>query len=110
MSIQKEIIPEKGICRIKFSVTETLVDHPKKVALVGDFNRWNPGKDIMVKAENGFFEKTVELPLGRDYQFRYLIDNYHWENDWQADAYVPTSLCDNDNMILSCITPENHDI
>ena len=60
MCIQKEIIPEKGICRIKFSVTDTLIDHPKEVALLGDFNNWNPRKDKMIKSKNGFFEKLVE--------------------------------------------------
>lgn len=102
MSIKKVIIGEKGVCRIIFRLTETLVDHPKEVALLGDFNNWNPSKDRMLKSENGFFEKTIELPLGRDYQFRYLVDNRHWENDWQADAYASTPFGEDDNMILSC--------
>jgi len=105
MCIQKEIMTEKGVCRITFSLTDTLVDHPREVALLGDFNNWDPGKGRMQKSENGFFEKTIELPLGRDYQFRYLIDNCHWENDWQADAYAPTIYSDESNMILACIAP-----
>ena len=105
MCIKKEILSEKGVCRIKFTLSDTLVDHPKEVALLGDFNNWNPDKDLMKKSENGFFEKTIELPLGRDYQFRYLVDNYHWENDWQADAYVSTAYGEEDNMILTCVVP-----
>jgi len=98
-------MPEKGICRIIFRLTDTLVDHPKEVALLGDFNNWNPRKDRMQKSKDGFFEKTIELPLGKDYQFRYLIDNYHWENDWQADAYVPVPYSEESNMLLKCSAP-----
>jgi 1,4-alpha-glucan branching enzyme len=105
MSIRKVYMPEKGICRIIFRLTDTLVDHPKEVALLGDFNNWNPNKDKMQKSENGFFEKAIELPLGRDYQCRYLIDNRYWENDWQADAYIPTPVGEENNMVLSCIVP-----
>jgi 1,4-alpha-glucan branching enzyme len=93
---------EKGVCRIKFSLTDTLVDHPKEVAILGDFNNWDPRKGRMQRSENGFFEKTIELPLGKDYQFRYLVDNWHWENDWQADAYKSTPFGEDENMILYC--------
>lgn len=106
MSISKVIIADKEVYRIKFRVTDSLVDRPKQAALLGDFNNWDPLKGQMKKSEDGFFEKTIELPFGGDYQCRYLIDNYSWENDWQADAYVPSPYSEDSNMILSCIEPE----
>jgi len=106
MSIIKKIIIKKGVCRLKFVVTDTLVDHPKEAAVVGDFNNWDPRRGKMQKSKTGYFEKTIELPLGRDYQFRYLINKCHWENDWQADAYIPTPYGEDDNMILSCTLPQ----
>ena len=33
---------------------------------------------------------TVDLEIGRAYQFRYLCDNTHWLNDSNGDAYVAT--------------------
>ena len=44
MSIKKTFFPEKGVCRVIFSLPDSLVDHVKKVAIVGDFNDWHPEK------------------------------------------------------------------
>lgn len=41
----------------------------------------------------------MELVLGRAYQFRYLLDNKHWMNDNQADAYVDNSY-GSDNFVV----------
>ena len=43
-----------------------------------------------MKASKTEFKTVVELESGREYQFRYLIDNATWTNDWAADAYLPT--------------------
>lgn len=106
MCINKTILPDKGICRITFTLKDTLVDHPKEAAIVGDFNNWDPQGVRMNKSPQGYFEQTVELPAGRDYQFRYLVNRVNWENDWQADAYAPTPFCDSYNMVISCELPE----
>ncbi len=90
MSIQKTFFPEKGVCRVMFKVPESLVDHIRKVALVGDFNDWHPEKNPMKVTDNGNFVFTIELPVGRNYQFRYFIDNYRWESDKEADDLIPT--------------------
>ena len=92
----------KGVCKITFTLKDTLVDHPKEVALVGDFNGWDPKKNILKKSKSGWFEETIELPLGKDYQFRYLIDRNKWENDWQADAFVATPFGESYNMVVKC--------
>ena len=105
MSIQKRFLPEKGVCRVRFSLPESIVDHAKKVAVVGDFNDWNPEKNLMKKAKNGRFECFIELPLGRDYQFRYLIDKYNWESEWDADALATTPFEETYNSVIHCFHP-----
>lgn len=102
MSIKKIFYPEKGVCRVIFTLPESLRDHVKKVSIVGDFNNWHPEKHPMKKIENGKFEFTLELPLGKDYQFRYLIDSYKWESDKDADALVPTPYEDVYNSVIKC--------
>jgi hypothetical protein len=49
MSIRKIFDPKKGVCRVFFTLPESLTDHVKKVAIVGDFNDWNPEKHSMKK-------------------------------------------------------------
>jgi 1,4-alpha-glucan branching enzyme len=102
MSIKKTFYPEKGVCRVIFTLPESLTDHIKKVAIVGDFNEWHPEKHPMKKTQSGKFEFTLELPLGRDYQFRYFIDNYRWESDRDADALVPAPYMEVYNSLIKC--------
>ena len=40
-----------------------------------------------------------DLETGREYQFRYLIGNDTWENDWEADAYTPNEFGTEDSVV-----------
>ncbi len=105
MSIQKQFLPEKGVCRVIFTLPESVVDHANKVAVVGDFNNWQTEKNLMKKNKTGRFTCTLELPIGRDYQFRYLIDKYNWESEWDADALAPTPYEETYNSVIHCTLP-----
>lgn len=105
MSIKKTFYPKKGVYRVFFSLPESLTDHVNKVAIVGDFNDWHPDKHPMKRTENGKFLFTLELPVGKDYQFRYLIDNYRWESDKDADELAPTPYEDVYNSVIWCNQP-----
>ena len=59
-----------------------------KIYLVGDFNNWDRASHLFQHDRAGNWVITIDLDLGRAYQFRYLIDGQHWRNDDQADAYV----------------------
>jgi 1,4-alpha-glucan branching enzyme len=55
----------------------------------------------MKMLRNGNFEIILELPAGREYRYRYLIDGCRWENDWCADNYSPNPYgCDDSVLIL----------
>jgi hypothetical protein len=56
----------------------------------------------MKKANNGNFEFTIELPAGKDYQFRYLLNGYKWESDTDADELVPSPFPDVFNSVIKC--------
>jgi 1,4-alpha-glucan branching enzyme len=58
------------------------------VYLVGDFNEWNCISHPFRRDREGRWIITVDLELGRTYQFRYLRDGRDWMNDDQADCYV----------------------
>src|SRR5262249_23850887 len=57
------------------------------IYLVGDFNNWNFSSHPFQLSQNGVWTLTIDLEVGRFYQFRYLSDG-DWTNDFQADAYV----------------------
>ena len=72
--------------------------------LVGEFNDWDPTATAMKysKMKKAFWV-AVDLEPGREYQFRYLINGEFWCNEWDADAYVPNNLGE-DNCVL--VTPD----
>lgn len=54
---------------------------PGTVSVVGDFNDWTPGVNVLAKRANGQRSAAVTLPAGAKYRFRYLGENGHWFDD-----------------------------
>lgn len=103
MSLKKQYLKSKPVCKVTFKISEEEAQNAKSVRLVGEFNDWDLSVPPMKKLKNGTFTTTVELEAGKEYQFRYLLDDQNWENDWAADAYVPSQTSFEDNSVVSCI-------
>ncbi len=67
-------------------------------AVCGEWNDWSPDAPVMDVVEDGF-SLTIELQVGRTYRFRYLLDGQRWENDWNADFYVPNGYGSEDSVV-----------
>lgn len=100
MSLKKQFVKGKNTCKVTFSVPKELAKSTKSVHLVGEFNNWNIYGTPMKKQPDGTFAVTLELDKGREYQFRYLIDENFWENDWNADKYLTTPFGDCENSVV----------
>jgi 1,4-alpha-glucan branching enzyme len=70
-----------------------------RAAVCGEWDGWSTDAHPMEQAAEGGFRLTVELPAGRAYRFRYLLDGERWENDWAADAYVPNGFGGEDSLV-----------
>ncbi|QRN84041.1 isoamylase early set domain-containing protein [Chloroflexota bacterium] len=46
----------------------------------------------MQKKKEGTFYTALTLDTGKANQYRYCLDGERWENDWEADFYVPNDL------------------
>ena len=68
--------------------------------LVGDFNNWSETATPMEKSKDGNWTAILSLASGRQYYFRYLINDETWENDWNADKYIPSPYADADNSVV----------
>ena len=86
-----------NICRVTFELP--LDVSAKKVSLCGEFNNWDSKANPMIKRKDGRWSTTISLKSGVEYRFRYLIDGADWENDWDADAYLPNSFGTEDSLI-----------
>ena len=70
------------------------------VHLVGDFNNWSVTATPMNRLKSGEFTLTLDLDIDNEYEFRYFIDGHRWENDWDADKYVPSPFPGSDNSVV----------
>ncbi len=102
MGLTKKYAKGKAICSVTFSLPKEAVKTAKTAYLVGEFNNWQIHATPMKKATDGSFESTLRLKAGKEYQYRYLIDDQTWENDYKADKYVPSAYgaCDNSVVIV----------
>ena len=100
MTIKKRYLKSRPICKVTFKLPEGAAKSAGTVNLVGEFNNWDIHTIPMKRLKNGTFTATIDLKRGREYQFRYLIDKRIWENDWNADKYVPTPYANSDNSVV----------
>lgn len=101
MAITKKHLKTKNIHKVTFTVPSEIAVNYKTANLVGCFNEWDketsPMKYSKTKKE---FSLTLELESGREYHFRYLLDNEVWINDDSADRYERTAFGDSDNCVI----------
>jgi 1,4-alpha-glucan branching enzyme len=102
MGLMKKYVKAKNTCSVTFSLPKEAVKTAKTVHLVGEFNKWQIHTTPMKKAADGSFKVTLEMKTGHEHQYRYLIDDQKWENDYQADKYVTSAYgqCENSVVIV----------
>ena len=101
MSIKKQYLKSKPVCKVTLSLKNDETNAAKKVAVLGEFNDWDSVKGVpMKKLKDGTFKTTIDLEVGREYQYRYLVDGETWVNDGAADKYVPTGVGFEDNCVV----------
>ena len=97
--LKKQYLKTKPACKVTFTLPKEAAAGASEVKVLGNFNDWNWENGALMKAEKGEYKAVLELETGRSYQFRYMIDKDNWENDYQADAYVPNEF-GGDNSVL----------
>jgi len=87
---------------VTFNIPGELGEKARQAAVVGEFNGWDSTAAPMKKLKNGAFSLSMSLPVGKNYQFRYLMDDNTWISESQADgyAYCPFGNCENSVLIL----------
>ncbi|MGB1009640.1 MAG: isoamylase early set domain-containing protein [Thiolinea sp.] len=100
MSIKKQYLKSRPVCKVALRVSKEAAGDAETIHVVGDFNEWNTDTTPMKALKSGEFTCTLELSTEQDtYEFRYLLDGKQWENDWDADAYVPNVMTTENSVI-----------
>lgn len=81
-----EMIPN-GLTEVQFSLRAGN-DPLKSVAVVGDFNDWDPEKHLLEDDNgDGIWTATLKLEPGR-YEYMFILDGQKWVPDPEAYRYV----------------------
>ena len=99
LCIKKEPVKSVNLCKVTFRLPAEAAPNAKRVTIVGDFNNWSQVSTPLKKMENGDFMVSIELATGKEYRFRYLIDDQRWENDWHADKYIKSPFGVEDSVV-----------
>lgn len=87
--LYKTSSPKPGHVRVVFELPASL--WADRVFVVGDFNNWSRTATPLRQNRYGVWQVILDLPVGRSYEFRYLIDG-RWYTETHADGY--TSPCE----------------
>jgi 1,4-alpha-glucan branching enzyme len=73
-----------GETLVTFEVADDV--HDGVVSVVGSFNHWTPGVDVLQRQEGGTLSVTVKVEPGSDVHFRYLGSGGVWFDDPVAES------------------------
>ena len=92
--------PATQVSAVEVTFTLPADLHAETVTLCGEFNDWSAEDTRLERGSDGSWQATVALEPGRSYRYRYLLDGQRWENDEQADGYVPNPLGSVDSVVV----------
>ena len=95
--VKKKFLKTK--CQVEFDLPEGLAQDVERVCLVGEFNQWDTQATPLKRGRDKRFKVSLDLPLNQEYQYRYLINDTNWQNDWDADSYVPNPFSDTNSVV-----------
>ncbi len=98
--IRKTVSPKPHHVRVIFELPACIwADH---VFLVGDFNDWNVTATPFVQGRDGVWRAVLDLPEGRTYQFRYLVDG-NWQTDFHADGWIQNEYGSQNSLVIATL-------
>jgi 1,4-alpha-glucan branching enzyme len=96
MSIKKQFVKTKPVCKVTFSVE---AKEANTASVVGDFNNWNLEEGTLSKLKNGTFKGVFDMPKDASYEFKYVIDG-NFVNEPEADAFQWNEFAGTENSVL----------
>ncbi|WP_269223960.1 MULTISPECIES: isoamylase early set domain-containing protein [Flavobacterium] len=96
MSIKKQFIKTKPVCKVTFSVEAKTAN---QASVIGDFNNWSIEEGALSKLKNGTFKATFELDKDASYEFKYVVDGA-FVNEPEADSFKWNDFAGAENSVL----------
>lgn len=87
---------------VVFSLPGEALGTANSAVLLGDFNNWDIDKAIALKPhKDGTLKAKVKLEAGQTYEYRFLLNDGRWVNDWEAQGYVHKQHFGIDNSVIT---------
>jgi 1,4-alpha-glucan branching enzyme len=83
--------------KVRFSLPADV--NAERAVVCGEFNDWSPTAHRMRRFKDGRFVINIPLDRGREYRYRFLLDDERWTNDPAAEALVPNRYGGEDCLI-----------
>ncbi|MGA9638394.1 isoamylase early set domain-containing protein [Flavobacterium sp.] len=96
MSIKKQFIKSKPVCKVTFSIE---AKDALNASVVGDFNNWNIEEGALNKLKNGTFKGVFNLDTNASYEFKYVVDGTY-VNDEEADSFKWNEFAGTENGVV----------
>ena len=93
--VRKQRARRKGFVKVTFSLPRA---EATTVHVMGDFNDWRPVHP-MRRTDDGGWQLTLDLERGREYQFKYLLDDSMWINDPDVEKSVANPYGDTNSAV-----------
>ncbi|WP_022835729.1 isoamylase early set domain-containing protein [Salisaeta longa] len=86
--IKKRVSPTGRVVRVFFELPGDAVE--EEAAVVGSFNDWSEeGEPMTYVKSRDVWKAGVSFTPGTTIEFRYRVDGSTWQNEADADRYVP---------------------
>lgn len=95
--LKKRRFAKEKTVKVTFSLPAETAQ--QSVRLVAEFNGWEG--TALLRQKDGSWKTTVALEAGRDYEFRYLVDDERWVNDPAADRYTRNPFGEDNSVVTT---------
>lgn len=93
--------------QITFSLPLEALGEATEAILLGDFNNWDPeNAPILSVQPDGSLKAEILLEPGKTYEYRFLLNDGRWVNDYAAQGYVFRPELNVENSVIT-IEEEN---
>lgn len=101
--IRKIPSPTPDCVRVIFELPACL--WADRIFLVGEFNGWNATVSPFAQGRDGVWRAMADLPAGREYEFRYLVDG-SWQSDSHADGWITNEYGSQNSIVNATLPPD----
>jgi len=99
LAMKKTYTKTGDSCRVTFELPAEV--GAKMASVAGEFNQWDKESHPLTARKGGRFSRTITLEAKSEFRFRYWVDGERWENDWDADKYVPNEFGTEDSVVTT---------